>query len=1219
MERRQTWPIGKWRFIKEQAWLEAAQTFIQATLSPAGKEPNKQLTQSVIDCVKDTWLSQRENQDFTLPLHYSFVSVQNLRTYQCLPCCSHLSWSSHAYQVWSQGAGPGGSVLPRERLLLLGTLINLSEDLEQECRSGSLYVRDNTGILHCELIDVDLSWLGHLFLFPSWSYLPPAKKNSLGEGHLELWGTPVPVFPLAICLGPLTPIPVLYPEKASCLLRYRKKHKVKEPNLAGKLVRLSALMTTQKKRFFIMTLGELSQADSQAGSQVSILVQIPAQMVWHRVLRPGRAYVLSKLRVAKTRGHCYYIWTTVPSSDLVPLTPEYVQELDVTFLEADLKPLPQPTNSKDSGRQEGLVRDSKILHYLGTVTDVLNESASLYLLDERLILCLAYQHIHGLRQVIRPGVRLELRDVHLLQSVGGGTIRPVLALCLRGTALLKSFSPRQPETLPSFKVHGASLYEQLVWEYQLGLPLYLWATKALEELACKLCPYVLRHHQFLKHSSPGNPSLALQLLAPSWDVVSPRGTPVRHALSEILEEPHNCPHQKYTPLQTACSFPSFSDLAKEGQQRAWAAFDPKALLPHSEAAHLTSCQLNRHLAWSWLCLPSCAFQPAKVLLGVLVASSRNGCLQLRDLRASLPCMPLMENSQPLTDPKLIGCLVRVEKFQLVVEREVRSSFPSWKELDMAGFIQKKQARVYIQFFLSDALILPVPRPTFDSKSPQTDPSCPEGPHVGQSRLFLLSHKEALMKRNFCVLPGASSQPPKPTLSFYVSGTWLCGTQRKEGSGWGPPESLGNENKDQKVSLIFLGASVRWFPFLYPNQVYRLVAPGPSTPMLFETEGSPGTSQRSLELAGTQSCLTVQEEWTLELGSSQDIPNVPEISKPLPESSLAHLLSDNISNSLVSFSAEILSRILCEPPLALRRIKPENAGAVKTGVKLTVALEMDDCEYPPHLDIYIEEPHLPPQIGLLPGARVHFSQLEKKISRSNNVYCCFRPSTSVQVLSFPPETKTRASLPHICLTELLQGDRVPFQATASCHIVFVLSLQILWVCAHCSSIAPQGRCSRQDHNCPAQTAVSQATVRLLVEDGTAEATVTCRNHHVAAALGLSPSEWTSVLEWARGPGRVALQFKVPGVQTESPSKTHEPLTLFLRTLCGSPSVLRPIKLSFALEKRPSDVTPLEPARLQRFQCGELPLLTNVNPRPRLLCLSLQEPELPAPPEASAAPS
>lgn len=64
-----------------------------------------------------------------------------------------------------------------------------------------------------------------------------------------------------------------------------------------------------------------------------------------------------------------------------------------------------------------------------------------------------------------------------------------------------------------------------------------------------------------------------------------------------------------------------------------------------------------------------------------------------------------------------------------------------------------------------------------------------------------------------------------------------------------------------------------------------------TPLLFETERSPITSHRPLELADYVSCLTVQEEWTLELGSSQDIPNVPEISKALPGSSLAHLLSD----------------------------------------------------------------------------------------------------------------------------------------------------------------------------------------------------------------------------------------------------------------------------------------------------------------------------------------
>nr|XP_055111958.1 CST complex subunit CTC1 isoform X1 [Symphalangus syndactylus] len=1194
----------------EQAWLEDAQVFIQKTLCPAVKEPNVQLTPSVIDCVKTVWLSQGRNQASTLPLSYSFVSVQDLKTHQRLPCCSHLSWSSSAYQAWAQEAGPNGNPLPREQLLLLGTLTDLSADLEQECRNGSLYVRDNTGVLSCELIDLDLSWLGHLFLFPCWSYLPPARWNSSGDGHLELWDAPVPVFPLTVSPGPVTPIPVLYPESASRLLRLRNKLRGVQRNLAGNLVRLSALVKSKQKAYFILSLGR----SHPAVTHVSVIVQVPAQLVWHRALRPSTAYVLTELRVSKIRGQRQHVWMTSQSSRLLLLKPECVQELELELegplLEADPKPLPTPSNSEDKKDPEGLVRYSRLLSYSGTVTGVLNEPAGLYELDGQLGLCLAYQQFRGLRRVMRPGVCLQLQDVHLLQSVGGGTRRPVLAPCLRGAVLLQSFSRQKPGTHSSRQAYGASLYEQLVWERQLGLPLYLWATKALEELACKLCPHVLRHHQFLQHSSPGSPSLGLQLLAPTLDLLAPPGSPVRNAHNEILEEPHHCPLQKYTRLHTPSSFPTLATLKEEGQRKAWASFDPKALLPLPEASHLPSCQLNRRLAWSWLCLLPSAFHPAQVLLGVLVASSHKGCLQLRDQSGSLPCLLLAKHSQPLSDPRLIGCLVQAERFQLIVERDVRSSFPSWKELSMPDFIQKQQARVYVQFFLADALILPVPRPSLHSatpSTPQTDPTGPEGPHLGQSRLFLLCHKEALMKRNFCVPPGASPEVPKPALSFYVLGSWLGGTQRKEGTGWGLPEPQGNDDKDQKVHLIFFGSSVRWFEFLHPGQVYRLIAPGPSTPMLFEKDGSSCISRHPLELAGCASCLTVQDNWTLELESSQDIQDVLDANKALPESSLTDLLSDNFTDSLVSFSAEILSRTLCEPLVASLWIKLGNTGAMRRCVKLTVALETAECEFPPHLDIYIEDPHLPPSLGLLPGARVHFSQLEKRVSRSHNVYCCFRSSTYVQVLSFPRETTISVPLPHIYLAELLQGGQSPFQATTSCHIVSVFSLQLFWVCAYCTSICRQGKCTRLGPTCPTQTAVSQAIIRLLVEDGTAEAVVTCRNHHVAAALGLCPKEWASLLEFVRVPGRVVLQFAGPGAQLESSAGVDEPMTMFLWTLCTSPSVLRPVVLSFELERKPSKIVPLEPPRLQRFQCGELPFLTHVNPRLRLSCLSIRESE------------
>ncbi|XP_005002150.1 CST complex subunit CTC1 isoform X2 [Cavia porcellus] len=1236
----------------EQAWLEATRAFIQETICPTDQEPDVHLTQLVIDCVKRIWCSQERNQGFALPLNYSFASVQKLRSHH-QPCCSHLSWSSSAYEAWAQEAESSGNPLPQEQLLLLGTLTDLSQDSEQESRDGSLFVRDNTGILGCELLGLDLSWLGHLFLFPSWSYLPPAKWDSSGEGHLELWDAPVPVFPLSVSPEPLTPLPVLYPRMASQVLGHRSKLRNAQSNLAGKLVRLSPLVRSQQKTYFILSLGEPTSAAGQAVGQVPIIVQVPAQLVWHRALRPGEDYVLTELRVSRIHGHRYRVWTTTPASNLVLLNPECVRELELGLelegaLEAEPKPFPAPSNSQAGKGQKGLSQDSLLLHYKGTVTGVLNEPAGLYELDRQLELCLAYQQFQGLRRVMRPGVSLELRDVHLLQLLGGGTERPVLAPCLHGAVLLRAFSCQKPGAQSSHQVHGAPLYEQLIWKHQLGLPLYLWASRALVELACKLCPHMLRHGQFLQHSSPAHPSLGLQLLAPALNDLAPPGSARRNVHSEILEEPHRCPLQKYVRLQTPCSFPTLDALAAEGQQKAWASFDPKALLPLPEAAYLTSCQLNQRLAWSWFCIRPSAFCPAQVLVGVLVASSRKGYLCLRDQSGALPCLLLAQDSQPVTDSRLIGCLVRAERFQLVVERNVKSNFPSWKELGVADFIQKQKARVYIQIFLADCLILPVPRSAPHSvtspASAQMEPSCLEQPPEGQSRLFVLSHKETLMKLNFCASSRASTEVLKPTFSFQVSGVWLGGTQRKMGTGWGPPEPLKEENRDQKVLLLFRGSSVRWFAFLHPGQVYRLVAP-PSTPMLFEAEGASCVSRRPLELAAGGSCLTVQDEWTLEPESSQDVPEALSLQRALPESSLPSLLSGNFTDSLVSFSAEILSRTVCGPLLGRCWTKPGNdlswgqvcssdgtvvladpfgpcppagsARAPRRCVKLTVALGTAHCEFPPHLDVYMEEPHLPVPLGLLPGARVHFSRLEKRVSRSHNVYCCFQSSTHVQVLSFPPETTVSVPLPHIYLAEL-HGGRAPLRATASCHVVSVFSLELQWVCAHCSSVCLQGRCTRQDPSCPTQTSVSQASIRLLVEDGTAEAMVTCKNHHVTEALGLCPSEWTSLLESARGPGRVALQFTRPGAHLESSAEKIGPLTLFLRALCTSPAVLRPVELSFELERRPCNIGPLEPPRLQRFQCGELPVLTRLNPRLRLTCLSIREPQLPGPLGARASP-
>lgn len=98
--------------------------------------------------------------------------------------------------------------------------------------------------------------------------------------------------------------------------------------------------------------------------------QNPNHLVWHRVLQLDRAYVLTGLRASKVRGHRYRVWTTGPSSQLMPLKPDCVQELELeeSLLEPDpqaysMSSSSQDSSSQDSERQRDLDRDSKLLHY----------------------------------------------------------------------------------------------------------------------------------------------------------------------------------------------------------------------------------------------------------------------------------------------------------------------------------------------------------------------------------------------------------------------------------------------------------------------------------------------------------------------------------------------------------------------------------------------------------------------------------------------------------------------------------------------------------------------------------------------------------------------------------------------------------------------------------------------------------------------------------------
>lgn len=321
-------------------------------------------------------------------------------------------------------------------------------------------------------------------------------------------------------------------------------------------------------------------------------------------------------------------------------------------------------------------------------------------------------------------------------------------------------------------------------------------------------------------------------------------------------------------------------------------------------------------------------------------------------------------------------------------------------------------------------------------------------------------------------------------------------------------------------------------------------------------------------------------------------------------------------SLVSFSGEIVERTLCASPknekpsatLCLRKQKGSLL-ASDHSVKLSIAAAAGS---PIVLDIYIAATYLQHLRGLLPGAKILFQNLERKISRFHNVYCAYVASSCVTILSLPASHQLftsscagRASSPSLVFISNLQHQLQALpQARILCHVSCVLTLSLQWVCSLCSSIFKEGRCTRHSPPCPSHSGVRQASARVLVEDGTGEALVLCRNQHVAAMLGLSLLEWEAVQSCVQSRGSLFIQYG-EATGTGCVEELEDPIACYLRNLCRSSLICRPILLDFSLDRKPSKVLQPAPVQVRNFRCGEVEFVSQVRPRQSLLCLNVEE--------------
>ncbi|XP_078527669.1 CST complex subunit CTC1 [Lissotriton helveticus] len=1319
----------------EENWLLASRHYTEHALLLESElsqsvQSCETLQAAVIQSIKNVLHSNTgstEPERAHLPLSYSFLTLADLRSQQSTPVCSHLNWSTSRYEQWAhegRKAVPGQKELPRAHLILMGYLTNEGQ-VQPGCKSafdGSLYVRDRTGVVACEMLEFSLERLGHLFLFTNWAYIPSQYTHARPGGYLEIYAAPVHVIPPTLpvtlqlegkVLGEPETTTAISVQSATRLLQNRSLSGKTLFTLVGELCRVSSILKIRDRAMFFLFLKDFSSDVS-----LPVLVQSPEKLCWFHALRSGNHYVLTNIQALRLKLSRCRVFTVSSASQLQPYDKNRVSvhEPNISLgsgarpaCEVHLPPsveasTPQ-SSMQDSSSLELLadepassIKTSKMLTFKGTITKVLNGPAGLYELDGSICLCVAHQPILQNGRALRPGAVVELEDVHLQQKPSSHYPLIVLCCCLRSVIRVSDFS-RLCTTYQPFNA-ATNIYSQLLMMYHLDLPGYLWMVSAIESLLQKLCPNLMDQHDLLAYSDV--PGMVERCLEPYLALLPATNDGHRDIMQELVDEEHHCPLVEYQSLKSPCHIPSISELLSMAKRRSWELLPVSKIIPHAEACYMTSPELNRALAWSFHRLLADDFNTKPVVIGVLRASSRSGFLLLQDETGCLPCKILRrtedEESQFWATDNL-GYILQVENYQLVVERLVQSNFPSWEQLRNKEYIKETNCRVYIQFFIDDAETLdepstssqkettyPIPvesgEPSRSSKNegdmnpvrePQKvdqDADSSMGPpkaksariqekgHITRSiipghvsgqqcvtRLFIVLHKEGLLLRN-CPLSQRSNVPrgqnqggcakAELQLSFYALSAWIgepCLWSHLDSVKGIPEIEAAEQDWDentpfQKVKLLFLGKAIRWSDVLHAGGIYRIVVPQETDVGVLECSNNsciPLSTQHQLRSICPPS-LRVQDRWRLQyVASLSDVTNQQKVHAALASmrarcSPIAKILSSSATDTLVSFCCEVLGRSVCESDrnsrsIATQRTRRSHDVFLPWDLSIKVTVK-DPSDASCSMDVYMDLALAPYPLGLLPGAKVYFENLQMVISRAKKVYCKYLVCSSFTLLSFMPDEQQRLLLPHpeispissiplVLFIKLMSKSETPHKGRSTCRVTSVISLSLRWVCAICTAIFKQGRCTQNLPPCPSRSGVFQAKAKIVVEDGSSEALVLCRNQLVMSLLRLSSSQWDGVQQHVLGLGEAYVQQWGRSAELRDEELTEDFFTHVLKMLCNSNNVCRPILLTFEPERRAAQSGQSDSRQMRRFTHRDQEYVTTLHPQLSLICLDLQE--------------
>ncbi|KAL1249201.1 hypothetical protein QQF64_020206 [Cirrhinus molitorella] len=1102
-----------------------------------------------------------------------FVSLSELIRDQRSACCSSLSWSSAHYREQAKGAEqklPGYKALPRDNLLLIGFLC---DGQATGTSDGVWRVRDAGGSVACVMLKSSCLWLGRLMLFPSWNYIP---HNAPAAGYLELLEPPLCVILETMAFDPGGALSeIMSVTRAAELLRQRCEDQV-YVSVSGQVSVVCPLLVIRGKRFFCLIL-------SEGASSVSVFIKEAKHQYWRQCVCVGQSVWISSLRVCSLQGlEGRRVLTDSCQSRLHPHLQLQDNSEDpdthTDSLTADSRTADTHLCSAAASGSgpAARVKRSTLISFKGMVTKILNAEAGLYEIDGQVGLCLAYQPAQKWGGGLRPGVEIQLHNVHFMYRASPFAPHVVLCACLRSSLQITAFSCLSSKVEVSGS-HGP--LQCLLLEKNLGASQYLWLCYCQNAVTERLCPRWVKAER----------------------------------------EPHQCPVTTFCVWWPSAALWSVRQLSDWMRREVWASLSLASLLPPS-AAHMTAVELNAALSWSVHEVPLTDVSPEPLLLvGVLELDSTRATLQLRDQTHALDCLCVTTHQSGTRNTHLNtawqGCLVCVRRCTLVMERFMKTHFPSWKHLDQPSYITHKHCRLYLQLCVDDLTIISpsaamshhlmddrhtdrekprkatesAKRPRADeaadapaSKRPLTSPPC-------VSLLLRLESKQGVTLQN------SSTDAPILQPGFVCRAACLGDVQLwKEDPKNHRTQERERHGDGQKIELHFMGSCVRWFPVLHPGCVYRIIARNTEDVSVLKAKG---VSPRGGVTQLSSPTLLLQPQWRIHLITEE----LPDAQSGVPAlMSVSEVLHSSSAPEIVCFYGVITKRITLQEDNGTNAKIQSLTTAKDESIEqdLQVRLTIQDAECPGHvIDVYLDLSCGPYTIGLIAGATVSICHLQRRVSKACNVYCRSLPISCVSVTdltSVRSRSVTPSPPPMMLLGEWASG-RVQrcVLAQVKGHVVCVLSLRLQWTCSLCGSIFRQTSCGRTHPPCDSTSAVFQAEAKVVVEDGSAESQVWFSSDTVCDLLMLNGSQWEGLQRHAKVKGHVKVYTR--GRNMMSDEDPGDALVQYLNCLCSSSAVCRPIHLTCRLRAQRTGKS-----QLRKVHRGQTEFICKFTPALQLHC-------------------